>query len=201
MALVIPEGFAEASVQLRNAGDPEPWYVTFGLRLLDYPDTPVEAADRAGGIFADTWLSQMNEATTLVGVNLKVGTPSGETISVFAPRGDTGVGSSAKLPQNCALLVRKQTSRGGRSGKGRMYIPNVLPESSVDNVGVIDPATVTAFQDVADSFRLQLAGELSDGTPLVLLHNIAVGVDPVPTPVDFLVVDSLIATQRRRLRR
>lgn len=201
MTLVIPPGFGEASIQLRNAGDPEPWYVTFAVDLTEAAGDFAEAAGIVGTAFVNSFLTQMNEATTLVGVNLRVGQDGSDPLSVYVPVGETGTGSSAKLPQNCALLVRKATARGGRSGKGRMYIPNVLPETAVDNVGVIDSATVTAFQDVADELLTQLTGDPGPSLPMVLLHNNSLTVDPTPTPVTALVVDSLIATQRRRLRR
>lgn len=202
MTLVIPPGFAEASAQLRNSGDPQPWYVTFGIDVSDIGGQYGLAAAHIYTVFQESWLSQMTAATSLDNITLRIGQDGGEPLVVISPGGSTGVGSSAKLPQNCALLIRKTSARGGRSGKGRMFMPNVLPESAVDNVGVIENATVAAFQDVADQFFNDLAGEGGAGpTPMVLLHNEGISGSTVPTPVTAFQVDNVIATQRRRLRR
>jgi hypothetical protein len=125
----------------------------------------------------------------------------GEVPTIFeSSRNSPGAGSADYLPQNCALLVKKQTNRGGRRGRGRFYVPMILPEASVDPVGNISGPQIEQKQTAADGFLEQLStGPLN--TPMVLLHNTeGVSTAGAPDPVTKLTVDGVISTQRRRLR-
>lgn len=202
MALVIPPGFAQVSAVLRNVGDPEAWYVTWAVDASGYGGDYEALGDLNIGAFSVGFLNSMNAATTLEGVIMRVGQDGGEPLSVYRAAGVTGSGSTAKLPQNCAMLVRKNTGRGGRTGKGRMYIPNVLSEGEVDNVGVIAPSFLSGLQTGANDFLEFLnEPEVVAPAPMVLLHNEGVPGGTTPTAITSLQVDSVIATQRRRLRR
>ena len=89
------------------------------------------------------------------------------------------------------------TARSGRTGKGRFFIPNILNETYVDNVGVIDGGARSSLQGFVDQF---LADLNAAGNPMVLLHNSGAPFGTTPTPVISLALDGVIATQRRRLR-
>lgn len=205
MTLVIPEGFAEVSVEMRNDADPEPWYITFAIDLataggdIELAHATVLAAIGAG------IQPSLSTTTTITGVRYKVGQPSGPPLAVDFAAALDGASAAQRLPQNCAVLVRKATLRAGRPGKGRFFIPSV-PEGSVSEIGVLETDYRVTMQDQMDEMWLILnAGtgipETSPPTPMVLLHNSGTpgGVDP--TPVTSLQVQSVIATQRRRLRR
>jgi len=201
MALVIPTGFAQVSIQFRNAGDPDPWYVTFAVEHpVDFGDYDL-IADKVADAWIANHLGSMNTTTTMTGVQLRVGVGGDVPLTLFFPSAANGGSSTQKLPQNCALLVTKVTNRPGRTGKGRYFIPNILTESSVDQVGVITSGDVTDFQNNATGFLedLAAAGD-SFPCPMVLLHNAGAPGGTTPTPVDALVVDNVISTQRRRLR-
>ena len=204
MSLIIPAGFAQASVILRNDGDPDPWSVTFGV-TVDQPLSELpEKALCIAAAFRDSFLVSMNAATVLERVHMAVGTGSSDHYIYERTFGFPGSGATEKLPQNCALLVRKRSALTGRQGRGRMYIPNVLSDSVVNSVGVIQPSSVDAFQDVADLFLDALANPTEPfaiASPMVLLHSTPKsGTLPEPNSVTSLTIDSTISTQRRRLR-
>ncbi len=101
-------------------------------------------------------------------------------------------------PNNTAILVQKRTSRGGRKGRGRMYLPPAsLHEPNVGATGDITGVTLTAHQTWADEVlaAMDLASQ-----PMVLLHSEEAGAI-APDPVTSLSVQPKVATQRTRLRR
>ncbi len=146
---------------------------------------------------ADLWLSEfpagnMSSGWTFLGAVLRVGQPSGPPVVLEAPRSVTGTGTDPVPPNNCALLVRKQSTLGGRQGRGRFYVPlTSTNENLVDARGMINTAHVAALQGAWDN--------LYDGMDPVLLHD---STSPAqnPTPITKFVVDRQIATQRKRMR-
>jgi hypothetical protein len=105
------------------------------------------------------------------------------------------VASVESLPVNCALLVRKNTSRGGRRGRGRMFWPLLsIGEANVTPGGIIGTGQVTDQQAKWDAFLADLA---TAGMSMYLFHE-----DPIipPDVVDSLTVQGRIATQRTRMR-
>lgn len=190
MTLLIPTGFAQAAWRFTLTGDPEPMITTIGL------DVSAGSVQAAADDFADLWLSQfpasnMAAGWTYLGATLRVGT-GGAPLIVEAPRNVAGTGGGASLPNNCALLIKKRTGLGGRSGRGRMFVPMTsVGEDNVSPNGVITPAVVTSLQTAWDA--------LKNGMVPFLLHD---DLSPVttPTPITSLVVDGRIATQRRRMR-
>lgn len=203
MSVVIPPGFASASVEMRASGDPDPWYITFGV------DVSVAAGDTEAvfDTISDAWTNSFGPnlaigmATTAY--TLTIGSDGPDNLILRRDVNQPGTSDTGKLPQNCALLVRKVSALGGRKNRGRFFVPGVLNEGQVDNVGVIAPALVDAF-NVASALmlsNLELGGATSSTpAPMVILHNPGLGSLPVPTPVTDLSVSPVIATQRRRLR-
>lgn len=131
----------------------------------------------------------------------QLGTEAGDTVVAQAAVGINGGDSRTLAPQNCAMLARKLTNLGGRKNSGRMFLPWVF-EQEVDNTGVMDPNAVTKFSTDLNNFLLALADVAVNGpTPMVILHNEDIhGVTIPPTSVAGLVLDHVIATQRRRMR-
>jgi hypothetical protein len=106
-----------------------------------------------------------------------------------------GTTSLSTVPINCAMLIQKNTARGGRKGKGRMFVPCFgFSESNVDELGVITTGTVASQQALWSSAFTALAA--SDVKP-ALLHSDGSAVDLITS----ITVKQIIATQRRRLKR
>jgi hypothetical protein len=101
--------------------------------------------------------------------------------------------SSSDAPQ-VAALIRKTTPFGGRTGKGRMFLPG-LAEAVTDNGGTL---TTTYRNDLQASVTAWLNFHSTQGLPIHLLHG-----DPLLNPfvVSAMEVQSLVATQRRRIRK
>jgi hypothetical protein len=203
MPLVIPPGYADVAYELRNSGDPDPWYVTHGIQLPDTPDVEALAILLLGGF--TTVMDLMAENTQNTAVKLTVGQDGATAVRYTIPRtGPGGIGGSgaAKLPQNCAALIRKNSALGGRQHRGRMFLPNVLDEPEVSEVGVLSPAIITALSNAMNTwFATFTSGSVDDQYPMVILHNSTGVIDtPDPTLVSSLGVDTILSTQRRRLR-
>lgn len=105
----------------------------------------------------------------------------------------TAIGQSSIV--SSALLVRKTTAEGGRKNRGRMYVPPcVLAEAVVSNAGFIDSGDLGTLSSKFDQFHSDLV--LAEMIPC-LFHS-----DPVDTPTTItgFVLQSQLATQRRRMR-
>lgn len=203
MPLIIPAGYAQCVVEHIRLGDTEPMLCTFGVELDELP-----AGGEAGvpDAVMEAWIDSIgsgyNLDTSVTGVTVYVGGGSGGTevyTSSLSPF--TGPNSNALVPQNTAILIRKRTDLAGKRGRGRLYIPEV-PEGSVDAVGTLVPADRAAWQARASALLANLTtAEPGWNLPMVVLHRSeGAGVEPPPTPVLNLVVESKVATQRRRLR-
>ena len=204
MPLVIPPGFAQAAMVFDLQDDPQPIIVTIGLDLAGGITDFLLAAADVGAAWSDVGGTSLQGlmcgAYTLRSVRLAVGQDGGPPLVVEAPIGLPGGHSEACLVQNTALLIRKRSALAGREHRGRMFVPGIS-ELNVGSNGTIGATTVTAYQTRANNFlnKLRDAGTIDNA---VILHTSPqIGGAPPPTVITNLVVDSTVATQRRRLRR
>lgn len=175
--------------------------MTFGVDSSDAAGDPADIGLAVLTAWENMFTWQSDEVDQ-DGVEVTVGQDGEDPLRQFVPRVGAGVGTSTddKLPQNCAMLVRKNTALGGRRNRGRFFIPGMLTEEGVNNVGIIGSSDRGAYQGGIDSFFAELTTS-TPALPMVILHNTG-GVSPIidPTVVVSLTVDSTISTQRRRLR-
>jgi hypothetical protein len=204
MPLVIPPGFAAASIQFRHENDPEPWYVTMGLDISDAGGATDAIALKVMDGWDDNIMPQYSNQVSITGVDLVIGQDGPDPVRTFLATTSLRNGSETgqKLPQNCAMLVRKNTALGGRRNRGRMFVPGILNEASVTATGIIDPSSLAILQGQQALFLAYLAsaGGSLPAIPMVLLHSTGLSPVPDPTPVTSLTIDNVISTQRRRLR-
>lgn len=198
MAIVIPPGFANVALHFVLTGDPEDMLITFGVDSSATPDPNALAFDISAA-WASAWpASDMESNWSFLGATTAVGQDGGPPNTGedhTHDYGGAGTGTQT-LPSNCAFLVKKVTSLGGRANQGRFYLPPAFgQEVDVDALGIISPAAVASLQGNLSDFFANLSP-----TPMVILHDAS---SPVmtPTAVANLQLQSLIATQRRRLRR
>lgn len=197
MGIVIPVGFGLAQLVFQRDGAPRESITTFGY---DPPTLdPVAHADTINalvrGVGRPITAAQMETGWSFVGVRCTemddVGPLQGEFLSLLA-----GTGAAGAMPPNCAVLIRKFTAAGGRRNRGRMFVPPVHPaETNVSPSGTIAGAQLTNLQTWWGNVLTQMGVA---GLPVVLFHS---EVPFTPTPVTSFVVQSVIATQRRRMRR
>lgn len=203
MARIIPPGFAEARYILRATGDSRPWTVTLGHQVDAYAGDYQLAANACADNFLNAIVPGLHTSVTFEGVDLVVGTDGGDPF-VYSSTGFTGNGqtSSNMLPQNCALLVQKRSLFSGKRNRGRMYVPLIVREAQVDNVGVIDGTELADYQAAFNAWYNLLTDEDNIPGPLspVILHTAGAGFSGPPTAIASFRCDNVIATQRKRLR-
>jgi hypothetical protein len=197
-------GFATCSYELKHTLMTRSAFLTFGV---DPSGTdPNAIAVSLASAFAGTGslFSCIDNGVTLQNTRVSLGTDGGADIVGASPTVVACTKSLGSLPPNSAALVHKVTARGGRRGRGRMYIPWCISSGTVSEAGTLVAADITAIQNAVDAWRTALNG-LS--LPLVLLHRPSLPevVPPtIPGPPDVVTsmrVDPLVATQRRRLGR
>lgn len=224
MPLTIPAGHGLAAIHHRYTGDNEDMIVTLGARP-GVPPLDVGAAERIGTAWRFHVMNQLSTALTLTKVSLRVRQDDGgDLLFEWTPPSVAGGGQTfAGAPSNVSLLVHKQTSRSGRRGRGRMFVPGIT-EDRVNQDGTIPGASLTAIQTAFTNFRTALGAApdvnvTGDAVVPVLFHGnttdtvvtrpssttvvrtVTTGAaGPLPDDITGLTVDSRVATQRRRLR-
>jgi len=192
----IPDGYAQANIIYAGSPVPTGAENTWGVKLDDPAATPISVGTAfLAQIDASGVMASFSEDISIVSCRVKFGPnatgPANEVFQTISGEGDQAV-----VPPNLSVLMRKNTSSGGRAGSGRVYLPGI-EEISVDGSGFLDGGVKSGIEDKWEDIRAGMA--LAD-LPLVVLH----GADsPLATPslITSLVVDSKAATQRRRLRR
>jgi hypothetical protein len=120
----------------------------------------------------------------------------------------TGLASPNVAPSNVAYLWKKTTGTGGKKNRGRTYVPWIVQNGQVSEIGVIDSTTTAFWLTQLETFRADL---ITRGIPMVIANRTLVITPPQVRPhVDALTTgpdvisyapEKLVATQRRRLGR
>lgn len=207
MTVYVPEGYGQVIHSFSLTGDPEPMAITYGITTDDGETFTVDGiAAELHDAFGDIIMPFLKTTYTMKQTEVRfqdTPLPADPTLGLFVGDRVGGTGNDV-LPQNSALLVHKRSNQPGRKGRGRLYVPGCIREAQVDDKGIITALEVTGLQTAFTSFRTRMnAGAAGQaGTPMVILHTITEDdATPTPTLVTALVVDSVIATQRRRLRK
>jgi len=201
MALIIPPGFAQATIPFKHASVAREAVITFGVDSSAAGGDYVDLANKILNDYATSFGTVLDSDVTAGPVRLRVGQDGGDPLSVEGTSTFAAGAGGASLPSNCAVLFKKTSATGGRKGRGRFYLPWSCADSGVNDVGQIDPLDVPEFQTLADAFLSDLESDPPE-SPMVILHDSeGAGAEPSPSVVLALTVDPLIATQRRRLAR
>lgn len=199
--MTIPVGFYESTLIWQQNGKPRPATVALGLDWTGVGSPPSASAaalatyNAANGVSSIATPSFMGVGWSFLGVSTTYQDESGP---ITAQKLLTSIGTSAVelMPSNCAVLVNKNTALGGRRNRGRCFAPPYYPpEASVDMVGTLVGAAVTNLQGRWDQFFNALSTAFY--AP-VLFHSSA---PFTPSPMSGFSVQTVIATQRRRLRK
>jgi hypothetical protein len=202
--MATPPGFALCSYELKHALMSRSAFLTFGLDPSATDPSAVATTVRAAFMAPGSLFTIIDSQVTLQNTRVALGTDGGEDLVGSDPTVGACTKSINTLPANCAVLVHKRTARGGRRGRGRMYIPWVGSSTSVTEGGVIPTVDVTPIQAAVTVWLSSIA---TGAGPVVLLHRPSTpgtanpSTPGSPNTVTSMVVDPLIATQRRRLGR
>jgi len=205
---IIPPGYGQMTIPISHGSVSRDAAVVFGVDMNAQVGS-VALVNKILTDFTSEWAAVIDDAVTIGPGRLNVGQDGGESLAFIGSTVVVGTSAQSSMPSNVAVLLRKTTARGGRRGRGRMFVPWALSDAAVDDTGQILGATVTNLQTRATDFlgnlELDLGSELA--TPMVLLHTES-GEDVenptatgLPNPVTALTVDALIGSQRRRLAR
>jgi len=175
------------------------------LFITGAPTSPdlVELATDLFGIWRDTFLVHQHADATLVEVECRYFTGSGEILgSAFGSQ--AGLVGGDATPNNTAQLISWQISASYRGGKPRSYIPGV-PQSALGSWSTLTDSQVGALTTDAGSF-IGLVDDLTptdiDSVSVGCMHFFSGGaaLDP-PTFDPFLSgsAQKRLCTQRRRL--
>lgn len=197
MGVEIPIGFGLVRLRFTLGSLPQEMVCTFGY-VGDIGVDPQQDAIDVNTIFKASGkpgaAAERSTAYTYRGVQVTRVTSTGPHQGQV-DENILGTKSAACLPPNCAMLIKKQTARGGRMGRGRMFCPPfMLAESDINDSGAVDIADLGGQVTLWNSFYTALAA--SDVIPH-LLHSDG----STPDAITAFSFQGQIATQRRRLRR
>lgn len=193
--VLIPEGYAQCTHFFTGDGLPNGAAVTLGLSLAEYSGDADAAASDMGGAFLGNMLEHLTSTVTLARTEVKFGPSATGPTGVYTSSGTGGVGT-AQAPPNVAYLVRKNTSLGGRAGRGRLFLPGP-PEDQIQSSGLLVSGAISGVQADLDAWW---AAMVADQLNPVVLHGSG---SPLTTPtvITSFTIDSRCATQRQRNRR
>lgn len=185
----IPVGFAlvhirYTNVQGHNCQNSVGYDLTDVLTQTDVDDL----SDLIGPAYRQV----LSTASQYLGLHVEVGNDGPEIIFDSTSSAGAGVRGGDEPPPMVQALIKKQTGLGGRANRGRMFIPDQL-ESQMDNNGTLNGTALSLLQDIA--IAVAGPGVAPWGAPQ-LMHPIA-----APTEITAFVVDSKVATLRRRYTR
>jgi hypothetical protein len=201
----IPVGAGQATFVFQNLNAPKRVVVTLGLDLSDVGGDYVAAADRAFLAWANSFLPIQSNNATLLHVDLFIGNDAASSGSVRStePAQDGGGTGDYEGPAVSAL-IDKQTGLLGRAGKGRMFVPYVLPDNSTNSGGSILSGRLATLQTAGDNLYSELttaAPGASPAIPPVLLgKGIGSGPTKVATPITGFSPVSVVGVRPTRQR-
>lgn len=201
----VPVGFGLAAFNFTHPQVARPAVVTLGVDMRAWTGSDDEAADDLFRTWALRMSGMQATASRLTHVDLYIGAgtePSGSVRSSQPPQaGDNG---GEMTPANVALLVRKNTTRLGRIGKGRMFIPFCVTDSAVDAGGNLAPADLQGYNTRLGLFYGDLVAEAPSGDgvlpPVVFRSNGSNPLVGTPSDVTSFTAQAKVGTQRRRIR-
>lgn len=204
----IPPGFAAIAIELRHTLQARSAYLTWGCRIdggiaVDtVPTATLVAVNQTGtGRFRD----QLDTNVSILSCTARIGQDGGPPLVFVSASSLAGLSSNNTSPPNVALLFRKRSNRGGRRGRGRLFIPWVSTSATVDEAGKLSTIGFNNYSTIGSNLLTALAAA---NVPMVLLHtpshDLKSGTGSntgAPDLVTSITLDPLIATQRRRLGR
>lgn len=136
-------------------------------------------------------------------------TSDGETGEITSGGGTalptTGDVTTAPSPGNVAMLIGKRVSTARQFRSGRSYLCGIAEADTDDSApNILEPTAVPVWQAAWDGWfgavNQEGGGVVDYSSQLVVVHTID-GVFDSYSEVEELIVESTLATQRRRLRR
>lgn len=199
MGVVPATGGVLIGFEYQLTGDPEKMVWTIGASDLGPYELPSDLAASFSAYMTATFhgAADISSGWTFLGVSAAERQADNSYVTGYSSNPLVGTDNNPTVTQNTCFLVTKRTASGGLRGQGRAYVPPYhLGEGWVTAAGVIDASVVSDLQSRFDDFLTDLNAAL-DPAFLCLWHSAG---EPA-TPITSFVVQNVVATQRRRLRR
>lgn len=194
--MIIPSNYAQVNFIFGGAALPLGAEFTMGMDINGYGGSASDLAEDCATAYVDNLINYNSDQVEFLSTHVKFGPNDTGAQGDFSAN-ETGGTSGAPLEPAVAVLVQKVTAHGGRSGRGRFFLPGFLDSISTSG-GVIGGTELTALQTDVTAFLNDLSA--FGGGPVVLHAPGPHGGDS-PWPITNLVVSSQVATQRRRNRK
>lgn len=170
---------------------------TNGITLLTALATEVSAA------FVSGFLAALSDEFSFQGVRAKRVFPAlSDEVEVVSDAGPGGVAANA-LPSFNSMLVHKKSGKGGRKGRGRMYLPPPL-ETHTEK-GKLLPAGLAVIEQLLDGLRAAFLGDAGSSQWVIGVLNRVYDNSTPPNNTDNnwfpsaqLLADDVVSRQGRR---
>jgi hypothetical protein len=201
----IPPGFAYCVLPLRHETIARDAVITWGVGLTDVLEvaTITEMFDD----FQATLGTRIDTQVLMGPLTVTAGTDSGEGLVMVGGESANGTANITAEAAPIAALLKKQTSRGGRRGRGRMFVPWCLADSSVTESGRINGTDLATLQTQVSLWLASFDAPTANYQFMYVLHSPSSPgtqnpTEPgVPNRVNTLTVDPIVGIQKRRLGR
>jgi len=192
--MYIPLGYAQVNLMWTGTAVPLGAQTTFAVKSPSGA-TPADVFEQVNTSIEDAALTaSLSNEVGITSILVKLGPNSIGASGEFGTS-HTGEVGAQTVPPQVALLARKFTQAGGKSGSGRWFLPGLI-ESAVSGAGIISQT----FMGDYFTQHLEFLTSLSVSEfPMYLLHGGEGGLLG-PLEVTSLVPQQKVATQRRRLR-
>lgn len=152
----------------------------------------VEDAQAVSHLFHSSARSLMATNCLLTNISARQAVPDGQVYAVPLPASNLGGLASGNLITAYATLIRWHTARGGRSGKGRTFVPGF----TTGNLGADGRTLSSAATTAANSLGNAMVNATGSAGALSVLSY----TDGVASQVTGFSVSPVVGVQRRRLR-
>jgi hypothetical protein len=199
--MVIPPGYALASLYIRHSGISHVAIVTFGFAVAAPPITPVQAGALMGA--ARAVLAPLHDTEVSYERIVVIAGNDGPPLRVEAVNAGTGTRTTQQIaPPQVTYLIKRTTGYAGRRYRGRMYVPFVS-STQIDQFGKLSTSEQTLLNTAAANWGSNLFNNttLNTGPPMLLHADSPLSATPLPTTVTNHTAAQVVATQRRRLER
>lgn len=193
--MLIPVDYAQVNVFMPVSQYPYVPQCTFGVDTREFVGTTTEFAEAIYDIWSTEWAGFLTSNVTFDKVRVKYGPNATGPAEEFGGSA-SGAVSGESVEPSVAALVTKNTSLGGRQGRGRFYLPG-MPESYLNPGGDLTSTGMLQGQSCADAW---LAAMNTANIPPVLLHGVGTS-DTTPEEITSLTLQGRYGSQRRRNRR
>lgn len=196
MTIIIPDGYGQVTHHFELAGSAKSMSWSHGYKYDGGGDAPGNAEicqEAATGTTGPYHADHMLTGWTYLGTSTQEN-QDGVIALGTSPVAIAGTNMGAAAAPNISILLKKGTGIGGRKNQGRAFVPPCFPgENLISITGTIDSDTLVSMQGFYTAY---VAGVIAGELTSVILHSEA----GAPTVFTSLIVQSMVATQRRRLR-